>query len=374
MLLQPTKRSEEPINCDYSGLETISIDPDPDIGGIGIVVSFIITAWLIVFLLIFYYWNCHDPRAKQDNGQNPNETRANIFDDCLYQAKEAVSHRLFPSNHPIKPAIKAGVLQTITAFGDMQLFTGLSMLISGFARAPDKMSGYHWKIITRLAWFSTITHLAALSSWHHQPHRNTRKQIVRLILMSCVAIMLVVALMVTADDIFRNDYYAYCFMQVPRPNFDYVDVDPIFSCILLSSNIGVRIFKLNPEAQRLLYLERLSHSYISLLGPMKPREDEDYNANLVPILDVRPQGFEPFLGYYDSLFWFKDLVWQLCIWTLFVTLIAITQGAPGLDFFSFASFSCAIWTFVSVGRDELGDWKRLSEDVELAQAGQAGEA
>lgn len=98
--------------------------------------------------------------------------------------------------------------------------------------------------ICRLAWFSTITHLAALSSWHRQLQKNTMKRILRLVLMSCLAVMLVAALMVTADTDFNQYSLAVCYMRVPRPRFNIANPDAIFSCVLLGSNIFIQIFKI----------------------------------------------------------------------------------------------------------------------------------
>ncbi|KAK7962928.1 uncharacterized protein PG986_003753 [Apiospora aurea] len=227
-----------------------------------IIVSFIITAWLVVGLLIDYYALYHDPCLRREGGRgdrNPGEYRANPLDVCLYRARDVIFHtmesalvnsakvaghtkimeKLSRGDYRPGPATEAGLVKIMTALSDLQLFTGPSLLIC-FSIAQDGMLGYHWKTITRLSWFSTITHLAALSIWHRQPHNLTFKQVLRLILMTCLAIMLLAALMVTADSGFRDDYYAVCYMRVPRPRFNIANPDVIFSRILLSSNFVIQ--------------------------------------------------------------------------------------------------------------------------------------
>ncbi|KAK8071558.1 hypothetical protein PG996_004906 [Apiospora saccharicola] len=142
------------------------------------------------------------------------------------------------------PATEAGFLQTITALSDLQLFTGLSLLICGYAIVGNGMMGYHWLMITRLAWFSTITHLAALSSWHRRLYQRVSKRTLRLVLMGCLAVMFMAAIMVTADERFDPQYYAVCYMRVPRPGFNIADPDVVSSCVLIASNIMIRLFKL----------------------------------------------------------------------------------------------------------------------------------
>ncbi|KAK8071557.1 hypothetical protein PG996_004905 [Apiospora saccharicola] len=120
---------------------------------------------------------------------------------------------------------------------------------------------------------------------------------------------------------------------------------------------------------------------------------------------LRPQQSEPFLGYYESLSCFNDLVWQFCIWLLFITFFAVftdfeqfqaisnafPMPAFGLGFDAageniimddqspvFNIFLLLFWipfagmvggyilvyailTFLLAGREERKGWKRLSE-------------
>ncbi|KAF6826262.1 hypothetical protein CMUS01_09504 [Colletotrichum musicola] len=46
---------------------------------------------------------------------------------------------------------------------DIQIITGLAILISAFHGLERSLSGYHWQIIIYTAWFSAVTHLAALT-------------------------------------------------------------------------------------------------------------------------------------------------------------------------------------------------------------------
>ncbi|KAK8132162.1 hypothetical protein PG999_000335 [Apiospora kogelbergensis] len=261
----PATRSEG-IECVYTSTSrSMEIQPDPDISGIGMVISFLVTAWLVVGLIVVYYAIYYNPhlRPRDQSGGDPDEFRANPFDLCLYRAKDT-SSRMIRSilmssarmigqaeiltnlfgNSRFGPATGAGFVRIITALSDVQLFTGLSLVIGGFSTAQNGMLGYHWKMITRLAWFSTLTHLAALSTWNRSLHHISVKQVLRLILMSCLAIMLVTAIMVTADTGFDDDYYAVCYMRVPRTIFNIANPDALSSAILIVSNILIRLCKM----------------------------------------------------------------------------------------------------------------------------------
>jgi len=133
------------------------------------------------------------------------------------------------------------------ALSDAQIVSGIAKMISGYYAATRGLSGYHWKMVTRIAWFSTITHLAALSCLRTYLHENPVKRGLRLFFMGSLSIMLITAIMAQADFHFRNDRPAICFLQVPRPRQAITDPDVIFSVVLLIYNIILRALKLHQK-------------------------------------------------------------------------------------------------------------------------------
>ncbi|KAK8123219.1 hypothetical protein PG984_011889 [Apiospora sp. TS-2023a] len=75
--------------------------------------------------------------------------------------------------------------------------------------------------------------------------------------------------------------------------------------------------------ERMLYIERLSPSSISVLGPITPSETKRTASMTSEEWQLRPQQSEPFLGYYESMSCFNDLIWQFCIWLLFITFFTV---------------------------------------------------
>ena len=78
-------------------------------------------------------------------------------------------------------------------FADMQIFTGIAILISGFSSLQSDLSSYHWQLIVQLAWFASITHLSALSFLRHHLHNRKKERALRLTLMLVMLILLSVA-------------------------------------------------------------------------------------------------------------------------------------------------------------------------------------
>jgi hypothetical protein len=133
------------------------------------------------------------------------------------------------------------------ALSDAQIVSGIAILVSGYYSAMrGGMSGYHWKMMVRVAWFSTITHLAALSCLRTYLYQNQVKRGLRLFFMGCLAVMLITATIPTASTEFRDDLPARCFLDFSR--FDrskHGDADTIFSLLLLVYNIILRALKLH---------------------------------------------------------------------------------------------------------------------------------
>lgn len=83
----------------------------------------------------------------------------------------------------------------LLAICDIQLLTGLGILLSGFIGLSCYVSAYHWQLIVYLAWFSNLTHAACLSSlrtylYKHQTERNWRLALMLLLLTGLVTALI----------------------------------------------------------------------------------------------------------------------------------------------------------------------------------------
>ena len=77
---------------------------------------------------------------------------------------------------------------------DQQLVTGLAILISGYFQVQNGLSFYHWQIVTDLAWFSSVVHIASLPYLTRYFEKNRWLWYIRVFLMSGLAIMLAVGM------------------------------------------------------------------------------------------------------------------------------------------------------------------------------------
>ncbi|KAF1912595.1 hypothetical protein BDU57DRAFT_505455 [Ampelomyces quisqualis] len=135
--------AESTPNC---GLRNQTIEANPDIAGVGVVISFLMTtclAFLIAFTVIFLdryeqiinLYRRYNSKQPEDYEQNYNGP---------YWRSTAFWSRVLSKN--------------LLAFSDTQLLTGLAIQFTGLLKHCE-MRVYHWRIVTELAFLTTVTHL-----------------------------------------------------------------------------------------------------------------------------------------------------------------------------------------------------------------------
>lgn len=82
---------------------------------------------------------------------------------------------------------------------DIQVITGLAILTSGYAQLSLGLSCYHWLVIGRLAWFSSLTHLSCLTLLRNYLRNRPAQRHWRLISMAILTIILLVAIVPTGN-------------------------------------------------------------------------------------------------------------------------------------------------------------------------------
>lgn len=81
---------------------------------------------------------------------------------------------------------------------DLQLLTGIAILVSAFIAVPCTMSAYHWQIVVYLAWFSSVVHLSGLIAARHYLYSRPWERLVRIFASIVFLVVLLVALVPTA--------------------------------------------------------------------------------------------------------------------------------------------------------------------------------
>ena len=109
----------------------------------------------------------------------------------------------------------AAVESTILTLSDLQLFTSLAILTSGYAQLPRGISLYHWSTMVDLAWFSALAHLATLTALRNFFRKRPLVAIIRVLVMGIVLTLLSVAFFPTG----------YTFQVVRSRHWDLEDFE-----------------------------------------------------------------------------------------------------------------------------------------------------
>lgn len=149
----------------------------------------------------------------------------------------------------------------VLGMSDLQIVTGIAILVSGYASLHCGISAYHWQLIVYLAWFSSVTHLSALTFLRNYLYNRLGERLWRLISMSAFLCMLIVALAPTGSfdwqglpsdvsPVVSPSTYAICHFAVPDCN-DLASTSAslsygsmVMSILLLVFGFISRVFKL----------------------------------------------------------------------------------------------------------------------------------
>ena len=157
---------------------------------------------------------------------------------------------------------------------DFQLLSGLSMLIAGYTQLRCGLQVYHWIKLVYMVWFSSVTHLACLTFLRQYLHRHEVRRLWRVLAMSILIILLIVALLPTGSlNIPARSYtntHAICFFTQSLQEHTY-SADPktsrqymIISMLLLSLGMLNRVIRMYPKSTRLLHaITRFGRSVFS---------------------------------------------------------------------------------------------------------------
>ncbi|KFY46930.1 hypothetical protein V495_02160, partial [Pseudogymnoascus sp. VKM F-4514 (FW-929)] len=176
----------------------IALQPNSDISGIGVIIGFVGIAYLTFILLILQYLVGQLSSTNLDGSTNPIDRGFLAFFwgtlRCLWELlrKWVPLRRVLPSFR--KPSER---FATTLAMSDVQIVTGIAILASGFAQLNCGLSIYHWHMIVHLAWFSSVTHLTALTFLRRYFHDNPGIRTLRLFFMLLLVLALAVAFIPT---------------------------------------------------------------------------------------------------------------------------------------------------------------------------------
>ncbi|KAJ5356129.1 hypothetical protein N7517_010738 [Penicillium concentricum] len=178
------------------------LSADADITGRGVIANYVATAAIAVLLIIIYFFVVYepalDPFRKTDQDPLDESFRPKPIDRMILRTVRHIPKRLMGARKVnINARVENGFIECILAMSDLQVVTGISILISGYAQLPQGLSSFHWMVIVDLAWFSCLTHLACLTLLRNHLYNHSLQRIWRLLCMAILIILLTVALSFT---------------------------------------------------------------------------------------------------------------------------------------------------------------------------------
>ncbi|KAI7542134.1 hypothetical protein KC331_g8143 [Hortaea werneckii] len=149
---------------------------NPDISGLGVILSFVISAYLVMLWALFAY----------GFGLIPASLLRTADRRCFFANSRRVHSEWYVALQ------KATII-----FADQQIITGIGILVAGYANLDSGISAYHWQIITYLAWMSSNVHLTTLTLLRDWLDANRVLRRWRIAGMTILLLLLIAALIPT---------------------------------------------------------------------------------------------------------------------------------------------------------------------------------
>ncbi|ORY00181.1 hypothetical protein BCR34DRAFT_576060 [Clohesyomyces aquaticus] len=235
------------------------ICPNPDVSGIGVVVGYTVNAGIVVMIIALSYLLIFqpemDPFQSDQLGALPRgDFKPNPIDHLVIKGIRGK----FGIRPSLSNRVEEAFMKCVLYTSDLQILSGLSILISGFVQMRYCISRYHWKILVQLAWFSSLTHFGCLSFLRNYLFNHPTERTWRLFFMVIIAFMLMFALVPTGlasttyGPLYNGkDYYGEAIIcAFDQASDTYPNSMPfdnmILSIAFLAVGLFVRLSKLSP--------------------------------------------------------------------------------------------------------------------------------
>ena len=136
-------------------------------------------------------------------------------------------------------------------YSDQQLVTGIAILSAGYSQLSGGLPFFYWQFLLQLAWFSSITHLTALTLLRQYFLQNSAARWWRFILMLVLALMQTVALLPTIYEFIPSSVPTVCVLKFAARNINgsVISTEGALSLVMivtyLVSSYVTRLIKLS---------------------------------------------------------------------------------------------------------------------------------
>ncbi|KAH6637168.1 hypothetical protein F5144DRAFT_208057 [Chaetomium tenue] len=174
-----------------------------------VLVGFVGTGYVVLLVLLMNYLIAYDPMPRHVHVGwsryfiEPSFKSNPIDAKFLGWARGMIRRliRLAPNSwlaYTINVDFSTAMRKSILNLCDVQMVTGLAILISGFMVMDCGLSSYHWQIMVYLAWFSTVAHMSSLTSVRDYLSTRPWQRNIRFLLTLILLAMLITAIVPTA--------------------------------------------------------------------------------------------------------------------------------------------------------------------------------
>jgi hypothetical protein len=168
--------------------------------------SFLLSAFMLVVYVIVYYLAVYDPDLDPYRTADKPKLRSRIpnpIDRSFLRIVRKLP-RLIPYKFVENEALESALIRSARSFSDIQICTGIAILISGFRAYSCDLQVYHWQLIVYMAWLASVTHASVLSTLRNYLLNHPRQLWWRFSGMFVIATMLLVAIGLTSDFTWRK--------------------------------------------------------------------------------------------------------------------------------------------------------------------------
>ncbi|KAM6520005.1 hypothetical protein FALCPG4_013564 [Fusarium falciforme] len=286
-----------PDTCKYNcSAHPTEISAYGDISGIGVTTAFFATAWMVVLLLIGYYLVAYNPKLDpfRQPGKKTSCQYPNVADYVFMDAVRKLPglRGLQYSEWLRSSQLESALNKCVIMYADIQIFTGLAVMISGYIALSCGLQSYHWQLTVYLVWLSSLTHLAALSFLRNHLSNHPGPRIWRVTLMFIVLVFLAVAVGLAGyfswDDDGTNDPsdFAVCYFGEKMNTKSVAFESMMKTLILLEYGFFIRLAKMSRAFEGGLrrVADRLHNSAMEFqekVTNMEPCAPQDLRSSLM---------------------------------------------------------------------------------------------
>ena len=232
-----------------------------------------------------------------------------------------------------KPSAKWSIAlqNAVLIFSDLQVVTGISILVSGYSQLACGLATYRWLITVDLAWFSSVTHLTTLTCLRRYFQERPGLKVWRMVCMGVTAMLLGCALGTTGylggngstGAIVPLTFPAWCLYHpdlmskysnrsnIFPPTYDHLDV--AIAMIILSVSYLTRFVRMLPSVSNGIpkpFRTRLSNilkGWLNIQGARFLRSSARWNKTLWSLAHIFVLSIycmlEAAAGLYGSMLW-----------------------------------------------------------------------